>query len=440
MASLLLRFLKVSPHAGMMIFSTSQGKTTALQVVASLFGNPDEFGSGLLYNGDISISAANAILHMYHDLPVLIDETTNANERFRKTFAYLIGNAQAPMRSKQDSSLRDRDNHMSNAYIAAEESMVPEGLNDGGNNRAIPFYERFIPADNGAIVEAAKLGMQFNYGHIIELFIGKIFENRAGIRPYFEKAKARLVGKAKEDRIKRQAATFAAAELAGILLEQVFHDIGMKAHPMTPEAITDAMWKECTVDNIEKPMAEKALHTFHQWYMSNFNMHGLLHDETTETYEKSNCSYGIRNLHKSNIFIWDDGTWIDILKSELDKEFTAKQYTNLNGIYKPWKDTYKILETNHGYQFQAYHCKSVDSTVVERVMVVRILRDKMESVLGFTKELSNEPKKSTSEPKNPANEVKYIGENSFKNAVDFLDANKPASEKTLKEIQEMFED
>ena len=82
----------------------------------------------------------------------------------------------------------------------------------------------------------------------------------------------------------------------------------------------------------------------------------------------------------------------------------------------------------------------MDSTVVERVMVVRILRDKMESVLGFTKELSNEPKKSTSEPKNPANEVKYTGENPFKNAVDFLDANKPASEETLKKVQEMFED
>jgi hypothetical protein len=438
MASLLLRILKISPHAGMLIYPTSQGKTTALQVIASLFGNPDEFGSGLLYNGDISITGANAILHMYYDLPVLIDETTNANERFRKTFAYFIGNAQSPVRGKQDSSLRDRDNHMSNAYIAAEESMVPEGLNDGGNNRATPFYERFIPADNGAIVEAAKLGMQYNYGHIIELFIGKIYANRVGLRAYFERAKARLIGKAKEDRIKRQAATFAAAELAGILLEQVFHDIGMKAHPMTPEAITDAMWKECTVDNIEKPMAEKALYLFHEWYMSNFNQHGLLHDETTETYEKGDDSYGIRNLHKSNIFIWDDGTWIDVLKAELDKEFTRKGYTNLNGIYKPWKATYRILETNHGYQFQAYHCKSVDSTVVERVMVVRILRDKMNELLGFAKEHANEPNKSTGETKNTVNEVKHVGEDPFKNAVDFLDASKPASESTLKEVREMF--
>jgi uncharacterized protein (DUF927 family) len=46
LASLLLRILGISPHTGMIIYPTSQGKTTILQLIASMLGNPDEYGEG----------------------------------------------------------------------------------------------------------------------------------------------------------------------------------------------------------------------------------------------------------------------------------------------------------------------------------------------------------------------------------------------------------
>lgn len=388
MASLLLRLLKISPHAGLIISATTEGKTTALQGIASTYGNPDEYGEGVIYNGDTSITGANAVLHMYYDMPTMFDETTNSGEKFRKTFTYLIGNAQAPLRGKIGGELRNRDNHMSNSYIAAEEALVHKGMNDGGNNRAIPFYERLIPGGNATIVDAAKLGMKYNYGHIIELFLDKIFINRIGLRAYFENAKNRLAATTTDDRIKRQAAIFAATETSGFLLDQVFTDIGM-CFEDTTETVVNMMWRECTIKNIEKPMAYNALEVFDDWYKSNFNTHGLKHDEVTETYEKNDGSYGVRPLRKGNIYIWDDDTWIDVLKSELDKELERQGFTNLNGIYKHWTHVFKLQEIDsceNRYTKQTRHCKSVESSAKDKVRVVRIYVDKMHQCLGMTEQ------------------------------------------------------
>lgn len=384
MASVLLRVLKVSPHAGMLIYPTSEGKTTALQVIASMIGSPDEYGEGLLYSGDISITGANAILHMYQDLPTLFDETTNASDKFRKTFTYLVGNAAAPIRGKQGGELRDRENHRTNSYIAAEESMTPKTMNDGGNNRAVQYKERLVPSGHGEIIDTAKLCMQYNYGHILPRFIEKIFMNMAGLRAYFENSKARLAKLATDDRVKRQAATFAAAETSGMLLEQVFVDIGMD-EPYIPEKLVNQMWVEC-MENAEKPMAYHALSDFDDWWKACFNQNGLLHDETTEMVPNRDGEYSVRPLHKGKIFIWDEAIWVDVLKSELDAEFTRKGYTNIDGIYKHWRRVYGIMEvdsTENRHTKHVKHMKSIDSSQKDQVRVIRIIKDKMYDILGM---------------------------------------------------------
>jgi hypothetical protein len=393
MASLLLRILGISPHTGMIIYPTSQGKTTVLQLIASMFGNPDEFGNGLLYSGDGSITGINAILHMYMDLPVLFDEATNSSDKVRKGITYLAGNGAAPVRGKGGGELRDRFNHRSNVYFAAEESMMPDGINDGGNTRMLPFYERFVDAGNGKMVEDAKLGMTQNYGHIIERFLGKIFANRVGLRAYFEAAKERIAAKSTEDRVKRQAATFAAAQLAGFLLEQVLAEMGLNA-TMNPEKVVDAMWHECVNLNAEEPMAMKALRLFHSWFLREFNTSGLLHDKKVEYYNNSKKEYVLKTLHKGKIFLWDEETWKDFLHEEFDKELLAKGFTNLVGIYKYWRDVLEILEfdtVKKGDKIikrttaRVSHFKSIDSEKKEQFHVIRVITDKMNAVLGLEK-------------------------------------------------------
>jgi Domain of unknown function (DUF927) len=56
LVSLLLGILGISPHTAMIIYNSGQGKTTILQLIASMFGNPNEYGEGLLYSGDGSIT------------------------------------------------------------------------------------------------------------------------------------------------------------------------------------------------------------------------------------------------------------------------------------------------------------------------------------------------------------------------------------------------
>jgi hypothetical protein len=378
LASVLLRMLGISPHTSMIVYPSGQGKTTILQLIASLYGNPDEYGEGLLYSGDGSITGVNALMHMYMDLPVLLDESTNSSEKLRKGITYLVGNGAAPLRGNVDQSLRERQNHRSNVYMAAEESMMPPGINDGGNVRMLPFYERFVPAGHGEMIEKAKLGMTQNFGHIIEPFIAKIFTNRAGLRAYFENAKARIAAKTSNDMVKRQATTFAAAQLAGLLLEQVLSEMGLN-DPMNPEEIVDNIWQEC-VGNAEEPMAIKALRLFHSWYLREFNIGGLTHDEK------------LKYKTKGKIFIWREAIWIDFLHEEFDKELLSKGYTNTKGIYIYWRDVLGILEyetiTKNDKEVKrtsarASHYKSTDSDKKEQFHVVRVIVEKMNEVLGL---------------------------------------------------------
>ena len=147
-----------------------------LQLIASMYGNPDEYGNGLLYSGDGSITGINTLLNMFMDLPVLLDEGTNTSDRVGKGITYLAGNGAAPIRGKQDQLLREHQNHMSNVYFSVEQSMMPAGINDGGNTRMLPFYIRFIPEGQGEMVEKAKLGMTQNYGHIIVPFLERVLK------------------------------------------------------------------------------------------------------------------------------------------------------------------------------------------------------------------------------------------------------------------------
>ena len=396
-ASLILRILGISPHTGMIIYPSSQGKTTILQLIASMYGNPDEYGNGLLYSGDGSITGINALLHMFMDLPVLLDEGTNTSDRVGKGITYLAGNGAAPIRGKQDQSLREHQNHMSNVYFSAEQSMMPAGINDGGNTRMLPFYIRFIPEGQGEMVEKAKLGMTQNYGHIIVPFLGKIFANRVGLRAYFEEAKARIAKKATNDLFRRQAATFAVAQLAGFLLEQVLAEMGLN-DPMNPEEVVDQMWHECINLNAEEPMAIKALRLFHSWYIREFNTSGLLHDKKPK----------IGNKHK--IFLWDEETWIDFLKEEFDKELLAKGFTNIDGVYKYWLNVLEILEfeivERDGKKVKRtasriYHYKSMDSEKKQQIPVIRIIVSEMNDVLGLeTVVEESEPKQNASPEQN----------------------------------------
>ena len=49
-----------------------------------MFGNPSEKGDGIILNGNISITALNAILTTLTDIPVFIDEITMMNEDTKK--------------------------------------------------------------------------------------------------------------------------------------------------------------------------------------------------------------------------------------------------------------------------------------------------------------------------------------------------------------------
>lgn len=410
LASVLLRVLQAPPHSVILVDASGRGKSTTIQIAASAIGNPDDIGSGLLNTGDISIPAANIYLKEMIDLPTFFDETTSSGEHFRKTFPYLIGNAQAPARATKEGKLRARDTYMSNAFVTAEESLISQYANDGANARALKIKQRLIPENSQAMVDTAKYGVRNNYGLIIEPYIEQVFRLRNHLKPAFDKVKERLLNSASiDDRIKRQAAYFACVEVSAVLVSQTFTQINNtsteKLHVRSAVEIKDTidrLWREFCIEGSEQPMAIRALASFNDFISSNMNKSGLFCDEITNDRDEQ--------VHKNNICIWDNVTSVDCLYSPLSEFLKKAGYTNIDGVLSGWKEK-GIIEVDYkekGNTRQATHVTSVNPVVRKQVRVIRVITSKLNEYLEMQEAASEEDKREAEEAKRLVEEGKKI--------------------------------
>jgi len=256
LASLLLTPLHLSNHTFGLIGDTSIGKTFTAQNVTSLYGNP-RTKDGLILNSDISVAALNIILPVMRDLPIILDEFGRAKEDVRKSFTYMVGNGQTAVRSTQNHEIKKHDSIVGNAFLTSEVDIVSEFADNGANVRASSCFERPIPIIQKEIIDNVRDGILANYGHIIELFLGKFFVHRKDVVTRY-KFMQRKIEKTTDNSItQRKSDYYAAIEVAGWLLEKVFTDIGIA--PKDSETIVMDMWKSCVIASPDIPLAIKAL-------------------------------------------------------------------------------------------------------------------------------------------------------------------------------------
>lgn len=390
MASILLKPLYITPHTGLLIGRTSTGKTTTECVAASLIGNPDDTGKGLLYCGDISIAALNIHLHQYMDLPTFLDESTATTDKVRKVLLYVVGNGQSAARARRDGeTLRPRSEHMTNLYISAERSMIPDGVDDGAPVRALKINDRTIPMGNQTIVDAAKDGLKRNYGHILKLFIAKVYKHRTELPKWLNEAKERLTESAPSDIIKRQATYYAAAEVAGMLLEEVFVDIGFPS-TAKPAEIIDMMWQECAINDAEELMPIKALEALLNFITVKFNMHGICNDVINETYFDNQGFERERPLRKVDIMIYDVPLYYDIVPSSCTKALHEAGFENHEAVYRFFKDNGVTATVEKRFTSKHWHYISIDAEKKTQFHVIRIKKAKMFELLGLEHENHND--------------------------------------------------
>jgi putative DNA primase/helicase len=106
-----------------------------------------------------------------------------------------------------------------------EESINKTVLN-GAGVRAISFNIPMKKMDAGSI-EKSRAIIECNYGHIIDLYMKKVFERKDTLQAEFIKVSKNYIKSGQSTALNRMGSYFAIIEVAGSILEDVFKDIGI---------------------------------------------------------------------------------------------------------------------------------------------------------------------------------------------------------------------
>lgn len=257
-APILLRLLNVPSfvvdHSG----ESSVGKTFSNDFAVSQLGDADR----LRFNGDTTKTAAEILAEAYTDLPLYLDETgTQQTDDALKAIIYMLSNEQGRMRGQKDGGLRETGTWKTIAFTTGERPLTSNKSFSGQQVRVIEIRGGFSQ-DVIADIKNAADARKHHYGHIAERYFGKIFVYKERLPEIYKAARQRYitVDNVKTNRI---ADSFAVILTAGILLEEIYEEIGLDI--VDPHSIVDGFFKTAAEDDKIVNYSTRALQTVFDW-------------------------------------------------------------------------------------------------------------------------------------------------------------------------------
>ncbi|WP_406660904.1 DUF927 domain-containing protein [Methanolobus sp. ZRKC3] len=324
----LLRLLNVQSflvdHNG----ESSTGKTFSNDLAMSMIGDADT----LRFNGDTTKTAAEILAEMYTDLPLYLDETgTQQSEEVLKALIYMLANEQGRMRGHKDGGLRSTSKWKTVALTTGEKSITSHKSYSGQQVRVIDVRGGLPQGVIEDVKNAADVRKD-NYGHFAEPYFFKLNEYRHRLSDMYQMARQRYITK---DNVKtnRLAGSYAAIFVAGMLLEDVFYDVGIE--PMGPHETIDHYFVKGVGENPIENYSTRALQDVIDWTNSK-NVcfcDSTLPDTNQQRY--SGEFYG-----------WIDTDYIDVIPGELRKMLQRTGYDSKRAL-GDWKEN-GIIKTAPG--------------------------------------------------------------------------------------------
>jgi uncharacterized protein (DUF927 family) len=352
-AAPLLRLLNVQSfildHSG----ETSIGKTFSNDFAMSMIGNADS----LRFNGDATKTAAEVLAEAYTDLPLYMDETgTQQKEEALKAIVYMLSNEQGRMRGHKDGGLRETGTWKTIAFTTGERPLTSNKSFSGQQIRVIEVQGGFTKEVINDIKIAGDV-RKSNYGHIAKPYFENIFSYMDELPEMYRKARKRYitVDNVKTNRI---ADSFAAMLVSGMLLEDVFNDIGIE--PVEPHIIVDEYFRKSLENNAIVSYSVRALQAVIDWTKSKWPS---FYNEENPSDQKTNEFYG-----------WISHDHIDVIPTELRKHLDRNGFDSTR-VLNDWLED-RIITVNRG---RKDYKVSRDG---EQIRVVRFNRAMMNNANG----------------------------------------------------------
>lgn len=214
---------------------SSSGKTTALQIAASVWGGPEHVRSWRATDNGLENIA---VLH--NDNVLILDEVGQVNGKVLAECAYMLANGQGKGRSSREGNLRKshfwRLLFLSSGELGLADKLAENGLKSRGGQEV-----RFVglPVDTsmltelhgfphaGAVVNRLKELTALHYGHAGRAFLHKLTEPDtmkmvlSELQPTLANTINRLVPVGADGQVRRVAQRFALCGLAGGLAMQM---------------------------------------------------------------------------------------------------------------------------------------------------------------------------------------------------------------------------
>lgn len=300
MAAPLLRLLEMPSFIVDHYGESGDGKTLSWNIAISLIGNSEK----LRYNGDATKTAAEVLAETYTDLPLYLDEMgTQQKTEMLTALIYMIGNEQGRMRGKKDGGLRDPGTWKTVGLTTGERPIVNMESFTGQQVRVIELSEKLTDRIDHAIREAEE-AIKDNYGHITEPYFKNLFLYQKQLPKIHKMVMKRYTNDIENTvTVTRLAKVFSAIQLAGLLLEDVFNDLGIE--PADPHIIVDQYFKKCVVNEERETYSHRALKTIIDWVEIN-----------------QRC-FAPRETNHSDFYGWDEPEYVDIISTALKKMMKA---------------------------------------------------------------------------------------------------------------------
>ncbi len=214
---------------------SSSGKTTALQIAASVWGGPEHVRSWRATDNGLENIA---VLH--NDNVLILDEVGQVNGKILAECAYMLANGQGKGRSSREGNLRKSHSwrllFLSSGELGLADKLAENGLKSRGGQEV-----RFVglPVDTsmltelhgfphaGAVINRLKELTALHYGHAGRAFLHKLTESDtmttvlSELQPALANTVNCLVPAGSDGQVRRVAQRFALCGLAGGLAGQM---------------------------------------------------------------------------------------------------------------------------------------------------------------------------------------------------------------------------
>lgn len=267
----LMKIFNVSSFVLDLSYETSSGKTTALRVAGSIWGNPDETqGASVLRSWQGTAVWIERTLSVYQSLPVLLDETKRASsQEILKTIAYEVAGGRG--RERGTTVGTDVTRSWRTVVISTGESRLADSSQAGGVRvRILPLWGPPFGTVNpttGNAVSALNQVVMNNYGLLGPAFVKFLVGHTAHWnewRAEYQQEVLRYERQAGENHFaRRQAPVHALISMTARLGHQAFNFPWGETNPM------DALHQDLACEASEANRAAEAFIVATDWAKAN---------------------------------------------------------------------------------------------------------------------------------------------------------------------------